>query len=811
MLIFTQMTKMLNILEHFLNLHGHTYVRLDGSTKVEQRQHLMERFNNDPKLFVFILSTRSGGLGINLTGADTVIFYDTDWNPAMDAQAQDRAHRIGQTRDVHIYRLVTSQTVEENILLKASQKRDLSRLSIEEGLFTTMSLMANEMKNGEDKKSKTKSSYLASVIQGKSSSSSSSSTKIEEIEDDAPIFDEGDEEEEKNMTSMLNAEEMQAAMASVEDVADANASKQIASEMKAQGVVDLVSKEDNEAESKLQRQEAEESEKMKWISSSDQALKQMEDSLPPIHRFALQYRTEIDRPESSLTALSPEALADAMAKQQSAEIEAALNEQSEIEAMMLEPEGRMELDAAALVDPKRDERLTSSQRRNLMLKCEASYWSRRRRMRNERRQRRLQGASWTPYIDERSGRVFWYNIDTGKSQWDKPAVIIARDALRDAHILKYSGLPQTVLLNILRALAPYPDHHAISLVCKRWHKATQNRCLEIVVNQLSRSSSSKSEMMDSMRAVETFVPRSFTSLSAAVAYAPPGATIRVHRGIYHEPAMCITKPLRIVAAQSRGSTGKGGVEILFRGSLTWEASGGELKGLNLCHPRLETFTAPNLPHIIEVCGSSTRLDLDDCHVSNMRGTGACVAVSDSATLSMRHCLVSGSPESGVIVENAQFLAVLCEFSQNQACGVVLLDRSVSIIRECKIRQNHKFGIRIFSDIQTSMQRNKFQGNRLGPWDLLNGELENKKFMSNLVQNNNELAGGGELCSLTTKQKRQVSGYYRHSRALSGSGRISPLSSSSSTSRSIVRVIRERFVPPSSSTTKKKASKRRKVV
>ena len=99
-LVFTQMTKMLNILEHFLNLHGHTYVRLDGSTKVDQRQYLMERFNNDPKLFVFILSTRSGGLGINLTGADTVIFYDTDWNPAMDAQAQDRAHRIGQTRDV---------------------------------------------------------------------------------------------------------------------------------------------------------------------------------------------------------------------------------------------------------------------------------------------------------------------------------------------------------------------------------------------------------------------------------------------------------------------------------------------------------------------------------------------------------------------------------------------------------------------------------------------------------------------------------------------------------------------------------------
>ena len=100
------MTKVLDVLEAFLNYHGYTYLRLDGSTKVEQRQVLMERFNANSKYFVFILSTRSGGVGINLTGADSVIFYDSDWNPTMDAQAQDRCHRIGQTRDVHIYRYV---------------------------------------------------------------------------------------------------------------------------------------------------------------------------------------------------------------------------------------------------------------------------------------------------------------------------------------------------------------------------------------------------------------------------------------------------------------------------------------------------------------------------------------------------------------------------------------------------------------------------------------------------------------------------------------------------------------------------------
>lgn len=136
-LIFTQMTKVLDILEQFLNIHGYRYMRLDGATKIEDRQLLTEKFNRDNKIPVFILSTRSGGLGINLTGADTVIFYDSDWNPAMDKQCQDRCHRIGQSRDVHIYRFVSEYTIESNILRKANQKRQLDNVVIQEGEFTT--------------------------------------------------------------------------------------------------------------------------------------------------------------------------------------------------------------------------------------------------------------------------------------------------------------------------------------------------------------------------------------------------------------------------------------------------------------------------------------------------------------------------------------------------------------------------------------------------------------------------------------------------------------------------------------------------
>ena len=107
----------------------------------------MERFNADKRIFCFILSTRSGGVGVNLTGADTVVFYDSDWNPTMDAQAQDRCHRIGQTRDVHIYRLVSDKTIEENIVKKANQKRLLGDLAIEGGNFTTAFFKKNTLQD----------------------------------------------------------------------------------------------------------------------------------------------------------------------------------------------------------------------------------------------------------------------------------------------------------------------------------------------------------------------------------------------------------------------------------------------------------------------------------------------------------------------------------------------------------------------------------------------------------------------------------------------------------------------------------------
>ncbi|KAL1821631.1 hypothetical protein DCAR_0418060 [Daucus carota subsp. sativus] len=127
-LLFAQMTKMLNILEDYMNYRKYRYLRLDGSSTIMDRRDMVRDFQLRSDIFVFLLSTRAGGLGINLTAADTVIFYESDWNPTLDLQAMDRAHRLGQTKDVTVYRLICKETVEEKILQRASQKSTVQQL-----------------------------------------------------------------------------------------------------------------------------------------------------------------------------------------------------------------------------------------------------------------------------------------------------------------------------------------------------------------------------------------------------------------------------------------------------------------------------------------------------------------------------------------------------------------------------------------------------------------------------------------------------------------------------------------------------------
>ncbi len=134
-LIFSQMTRMLDLLGDYLGHKAISYSRLDGSMGFEDRQDNIDQFNESDDRNVFLLSTRAGGLGINLTAADTCIIFDSDWNPQQDLQAQDRCHRIGQTRPVVVYRLVTANTIDEKIVERAAAKRKLEKLVIHRQKF----------------------------------------------------------------------------------------------------------------------------------------------------------------------------------------------------------------------------------------------------------------------------------------------------------------------------------------------------------------------------------------------------------------------------------------------------------------------------------------------------------------------------------------------------------------------------------------------------------------------------------------------------------------------------------------------------
>ena len=145
-LIFSQMTRMLDILEDFLEYLGYKYERMDGKTGGVERQEAIDRFNAPgAEQFCFLLSTRSGGLGINLATADTVIIYDSDWNPHNDIQALSRAHRIGQQNKVMIYRFVTRDSVEERITQVAKKKMMLTHLVVRPGVGRGTNMSKKEL------------------------------------------------------------------------------------------------------------------------------------------------------------------------------------------------------------------------------------------------------------------------------------------------------------------------------------------------------------------------------------------------------------------------------------------------------------------------------------------------------------------------------------------------------------------------------------------------------------------------------------------------------------------------------------------
>jgi len=127
-LIFSYSVKLLTILHHLLGTSSYNVAYLDGSLGLDARQEVVDSFNSDPTIFIFLISTRAGGVGLNITSANKVVIFDPSWNPSHDLQAQDRSYRIGQTRDVEVYRLISAGTIEEIVYARQIYKQQQSNI-----------------------------------------------------------------------------------------------------------------------------------------------------------------------------------------------------------------------------------------------------------------------------------------------------------------------------------------------------------------------------------------------------------------------------------------------------------------------------------------------------------------------------------------------------------------------------------------------------------------------------------------------------------------------------------------------------------
>jgi len=441
-LIFTQMTKMLDVLEVFLNIHGYTYFRLDGATKVDDRQRMMEKFNRDDRIFAFILSTRSGGLGVNLIGADTVIFYDSDWNPSMDAQAQDRAHRIGQTRDVHIYRLISEHTIEENILRKANQKRHLNKLSVEDGKFTVGAFL-------------------------NSGGSVNRSDVIEmfnnEITDKA-LLDTEDEAQKK---------ELELAMTSAEDESDKQAAIRAQQEAEEEldefkeglperSVSPAAASKAGSADSETVVGEVDQDAPMTAHDLTQSEYQEIAARLKQIELLAITVRLRWFPVVDTITSL-----------QQMKEMEDAQQEAWELE--------RLEQEKLMMEDDSERHLIIASDGDNF----DVSQFNRIKEKIVDRKLRQtLTGEGWTSY-DTREGKTYWYHKESGERTWEKPMILESIDDHQFAEQHKWSGLQEQILVRVLMFADGPRERCTWARTCKAWENANLNPRFHIWVANMT--------------------------------------------------------------------------------------------------------------------------------------------------------------------------------------------------------------------------------------------------------------------------------------------------------------------------------------
>jgi hypothetical protein len=611
----------------------------------------------------------------------------------MDAQAQDRAHRIGQTRDVHIYRLITEHSIEENILMKAKQKRNLDIMVMDQGKFDASQLSGqSEGSAGDELKDVYTKGGLRAIL------------GVTDDDGNNAENDQTNEAGDAKDSADLSSEQMESAMAAVEDEDDVKAlrgaQKEAAEELQEFDENVEIKKdseaEDDEAEmgdgdepatrpkqrqkSKQEKspnsQEGDEEQKNEetelekefaaWQTTVGFDASAIESSLSPMERYGLNFREDID-PFYSIFSINEQ-----RRKMQATEIEDDINI-DEIERQKAMEERRAMEDGDLLATRPRPEDLI--RQRN-------QYRRERARLRAEKKRRKLTGENWSSKIDGQSQNPFWYNADTGEAIWDKPAVLIELEAHDLAHQQGWGSLPIKPLVHVMEFLIPFPERQSCSAVCRQW-KAGANafkfvrHVYPVEMGALNRDASRRDH-------------NHFCTIAEALSVALPGDTIgkalillilirmrtetasntqfiRLFRHIeladghywVKDPGLVFDKALKLVGDEHNPAN----VVIEMSGAVKWTGKGGWIEGITFRRPKISTGTIPSCV-MLQIEGEG-RVDVVHSVFDNEGSTGAVVAASGSGPKGCWHDVVVRNGGSNGIELEGQVRLELTKVSKKE--------------------------------------------------------------------------------------------------------------------------------------------------
>ena len=775
-LIFTQMGKVLDILEAFLSMNGHTYLRLDGSTGIDKRQRYMDRFNNDIKIFCFILSTRSGGTGINLTGADTVIFYDSDWNPAMDAQAQDRAHRIGQTRDVHIYRLITEHSIEENILKKAQKKKNLDIMVMDQGKFNASAPPIQEDSSETDDVKDVYSKRGLQAILG----------FVDEDKDSNP--------EEQEQSNDLSKDEMEKAMASLEDEDDVKALHEAQKEAEEDqkefdedaAILKEVSDDEDEAENgkgkKTKRKPIKkekgkgpnepksegdeqntdekdlEKEFASWQSTEGFDEKVIDKSLSPLERYGLNFREDID-PFYSIFYINEERR----------RMEATVGVE---EVDMGEVERQKAMEEQQAIDNQ--DLLATGIRPEDLVRQRSLYRRETVRLRSEKMRRKITGELWTQKIDGLSKKIFWYNEETGEATWDTPLVNAELQAEALAVQEGWSHLPIKPLTRIMAYLLPFPERQRCSAVCRQWRYAATDvqfirhvypvemgalanrepskrhhnhyKTIEdALVTALPGDTIGKSKILNS--GGNLFIDSIFFNSNFIFILGCFGIPQLAELGDGHywvnDPGIIIDKPLRFVGDENNPAN----VVIEMSGSVQCTAKGGWIEGITFRRPKMSSGKdLPSFPMLeLKEFGN---INMVHSVFDNDGSTGPVGHLSGSGNKGLwQNVVFRNGGSAGIFIDGGNKVEVEllgCIIKGSRSDGLVATNKAKLKLDQCTVEDNEGYGVRLATGgCQAGILESRFKDNIAGVI---------KKEPHCVVTSSSNTA------FLTVKPKRQIPGF-----------------------------------------------------